>query len=79
MFRYLGMSLLCDLTFVAFLVSWFVTRHVLFLLVIKATWEAWYVIPRIWDPSRGHYLTTEIYYAFLGMLVALQVGTLYSR
>ncbi|KAM5540340.1 hypothetical protein V8D89_005798 [Ganoderma adspersum] len=73
MLRYLGMSTLCDLAFVVFMLSWFFTRHVLFMLVIKATWEAWYVIPRVWDPSRGHFLTTEIYYAFFCMLVALQV------
>ena len=73
MLRYLGMSTLCDLAFVVFMLSWFFTRHVLFMLVIKATWEARYVIPRVWDPSRGHFLTTEIYYAFFCMLVALQV------
>ena len=73
MFRYLGMSTVCDATFVVFLLSWFVTRHVLFLLAIKATWEAWYVVPRIWDPSRGHFMTKEIYIGFFTMLVVLQV------
>ncbi|KAL7282270.1 hypothetical protein ACG7TL_003740 [Trametes sanguinea] len=73
MFRYLGMSTLCDATFVTFLLSWFVTRHVLFLLAIKTTWEAWYVVPRIWDPARGHFMTKETYFGFFAMLVALQI------
>ncbi|KAI0353473.1 longevity assurance proteins LAG1/LAC1 [Trametes cingulata] len=73
MFKYLGMATLCDVTFVVFLLSWFITRHVLFLLAIKATWESWYVVPRIWDPSRGHYMTKEIYIGFFGMLVTMQI------
>ena len=77
MFRYLGMSKLCDATFVVFLLSWLITRHFLFLLVIKATWETKYVIPRVWDPSRGHFMTKEIYIGFFAMLVALQVCNLH--
>ncbi|KAI0677068.1 longevity assurance proteins LAG1/LAC1 [Trametes maxima] len=73
MFRYLGMSTICDATFVLFLVSWLITRHALFLLTIKATWEAWYTVPRIWDPSRGHFMTKEIYFGFFAMLVVLQI------
>ncbi|RPD66723.1 longevity assurance proteins LAG1/LAC1 [Lentinus tigrinus ALCF2SS1-7] len=73
MFRYLGMSMLCDVTFVVFLLSWLVTRHFLFILAIKATWESKYAVPRVWDPSRGHFMTKEIYIAFLAMLIALQI------
>ena len=73
MLRYLGMFALCDVTFVVFMLSWFATRHVFFILAIKATWEARNRIPRIWDPARGHYMTSEIYYSFFTMLVTLQV------
>ncbi len=74
MFRYLGMTTICDATFVVFLLSWLVTRHVLFVLVIIATWKAQYTIPRIRDPSRGFVMTKESYLTFFGMLVALQVS-----
>ena len=37
MLRYLGMITLCDLAFLVFMLSWFFTRHVLFMLFIKAT------------------------------------------
>ncbi|CDO71382.1 hypothetical protein BN946_scf184908.g140 [Trametes cinnabarina] len=73
MFRYLGMSTVCDATFVLFLSSWFVTRHVLFLLVIKATWTAWFTVPRVWDPERGQFMTKKTYFGFFTMLVALQI------
>ncbi|KAI0751568.1 longevity assurance proteins LAG1/LAC1 [Daedaleopsis nitida] len=73
MLRYLGMSTLCDLTFVVFLLSWLITRHVFFILVIKTTWEATYIIPHIWDPSRSDYMTKEIFLGFFAMLVSLQV------
>ncbi|KAI0824735.1 longevity assurance proteins LAG1/LAC1 [Trametes gibbosa] len=71
--RYLGYSTACDVTFVMFLVSWFVTRHVLFVFAIKATWDSWYVVPRVWDPSRGYYMTKEFFWGFLTMLVTLQI------
>ncbi|KAH9912609.1 longevity assurance proteins LAG1/LAC1 [Epithele typhae] len=73
MLKYLGMRTLCDVMFITFMVSWFITRHVLFNIVIKVTWEVWYIVPRIWDPSRGHYLTKEIYLGFFTMLCTLQV------
>ncbi|KAI0368088.1 longevity assurance proteins LAG1/LAC1 [Pilatotrama ljubarskyi] len=73
MLRYLGFTTLCDATFVVFLLSWLVTRHVLFLLVIKATWEAWYIVPRIWNPPTGHYMTKKVYFGFFGMLVTMQI------
>jgi len=73
MFRYLSFSTLCDATFVWFLVSWLVTRHVLFILVIKSTWDARWIIPPIWDIDRGHYMTGGVWWAFFLMLVALQL------
>lgn len=79
MLRYLGMTTLCDLTFVVFLLSWLITRHVFFILVIKATWEGKDIIPRIWDRSRSHYMTEQIYFVFFAMLVSLQVGTTFNR
>jgi len=40
MIRYTKISqLACDVTFGVFLVSWFITRHVLFIFVIKAVYD----------------------------------------
>ncbi|KAI0921677.1 hypothetical protein AcW1_004422 [Taiwanofungus camphoratus] len=72
MFRYLAWSTLCDATFVLFLISWLVTRHVLFILAIWSTYNAQSIIPPSWDPERGHYKTRGMFTGFLTMLVMLQ-------
>lgn len=79
MLRYMNLSTACDATFVIFMLSWLATRHFLFNLVLKATWDAWYIIPRVWDPSRGHYMTREVYMGFFAMLCMLQVRDPYGR
>lgn len=79
MFRYLSLTTLCDATFVCFLLSWFITRHALFVFVIISTYkDAPRIIPRVWDPERGHYMTKEVYIAYNTLLIALQVRPLYN-
>lgn len=74
MLRYLAHTTLCDLAFVVFLVSWFVTRHVLFVLVIMSLYtDAPKYIPRIWDPANGYYMTFNCWVGFVASLCALQV------
>ncbi|KAJ3528678.1 hypothetical protein NM688_g7963 [Phlebia brevispora] len=74
MLRYLSFRTLCDLTFVCFMVSWAMTRHFLFLFVLKsAYWDAPQIIPRVWDPATGHFMTKGVWIAFTSMLVALEV------
>lgn len=74
MFRYLALPNLCDATFTWFLLSWFVTRHVLFIFVIKSAYlDAPRLVPFEWAPERGHYLTHESYIGFIASLVSLQV------
>ncbi|KAK7696028.1 hypothetical protein QCA50_000669 [Cerrena zonata] len=74
MFRYLSMSLACDVMSACFMLSWFVTRHALFLLVIKSTYfDALRIIPEAWDPTTGHYITKEVILGFNIMLIALQI------
>lgn len=75
MLRYLDHSTLCDVTFVWFMVSWFVTRHVLFVCVIlKSTWyDCPRLIPFEWDPIRQRYLTETAWIIFMALLSALQV------
>jgi acyl-CoA-dependent ceramide synthase len=79
MFRYLSLNSLCDMTFSCFLLSWFITRHVLFNIVI---WSTYYdgprLVPFMWEPDIGHYWCLESYIAFTSMLSSLQVRALTS-
>lgn len=75
MTRYLRLSeVMSDGTFCVFVVSWLITRHILFGIVI---YSAYSVAPQLitftWAPERGHYLTRDAYIAFVGLMVALQV------
>ncbi len=75
MIRYLGISQFAtDLIFVWFMLSWLVTRHILFLFVIKSTvLDAPGLISFGWDAVAGHYVTKEMYFALSVLLLALQV------
>ena len=77
-FRYLSLSFLCDATFTWFLLSWFVTRHVLFMLVIKSAYlDSYKFMPFDWDPAHEYYFTKEVLTAFIALMVALQVSALF--
>ncbi|KAK7049573.1 Sphingosine N-acyltransferase lag1 [Paramarasmius palmivorus] len=75
MMRYLNLpQLACDATFGIFLLSWFITRHVLFIIVIKSVIvDMPRILPFDWDPIRGHYLTKGSYTMFILCLLALEV------
>jgi len=74
MFRYLALSTVCDATFVCFMGTWLVTRHFLFLFVIKSAYQdAPVLLPHVWDPPRGFFMTKEVLAGFSAMLVALQI------
>lgn len=76
MLRYLSYLTLCDVAFVFFMVSWFITRHVLFVLVIISTYKD---VPRYapyrWDPKQGYFITAKVMGAFTSMLAFLEVNT----
>ncbi|KAI0796838.1 longevity assurance proteins LAG1/LAC1 [Abortiporus biennis] len=74
MLRYLSLSTLCDITFGCFLLSWLVTRHFLFVIVIKSTYlDTARLIRFVWEPERDHYMTRGMYIGFVTMLTALQI------
>jgi len=75
MLRYIDLTTLCDITFTWFLVSWFVTRHVLFVLVvIRSTYVDFpRFIPFIWAPERDYYSPKIMWIIYLALLCALQV------
>ncbi|KIM46236.1 hypothetical protein M413DRAFT_308209 [Hebeloma cylindrosporum] len=75
MIRYLDISqFLCDLTFGWFMLSWLVTRHILFLIVIYSTiFEGPTYVEFKWDYEAGYYITKTAFTGFWVMLLALQV------
>ena len=80
MLRYLSLKTLCDATFVLFMLSWAICRHFLFVFVIRsAYWDVPSIIPRVWDPATGHFMTKGVYIAFTSMLVALEVRASIER
>ncbi|KAF5393783.1 hypothetical protein D9757_000071 [Collybiopsis confluens] len=75
MLRYLNLpKIFPDLTFGVFMVSWFITRHVLFVIAIKSTiFDLPRNIPYIWDPERGLYLTKGSHTMFILCMLALEI------
>ena len=81
MIRYINISqFACDVTFGCFMVSWVVTRHVLFLSVI---FSMWFTSPRLidlqWTPEKGYYFNYTAYLMYLTLLISLQVCLFYSN
>ncbi|KAF9263459.1 longevity assurance proteins LAG1/LAC1 [Marasmius fiardii PR-910] len=75
MIRYLALpQIYCDATFVWWLISWVVTRHLLFAIVI---WSAMFDGPRLhpwkWDPASGYYFSKGAWGMFISCLLALEV------
>jgi hypothetical protein len=75
MCRYINAGqLVCDSLFGLFLVSWFVTRHVLFIIVIVSTYtDLPRLVPFEWSPHLGKFLSREYWIIFCACLTALQV------
>lgn len=74
MLRYLSYQVACDAIFVWWMLSWFVTRHVLFCKVIASTYRD---IPTQvefgWWPERGYWLTKEVHMVLVALLVILEM------
>lgn len=75
MLRYIDLSTLCDMIFTWFLVSWFVTRHVLYVfVVIRSTYsDPRRLLQYEWAPERNIYFTKTAWTVFFSLLCALQV------
>jgi len=74
MMRYLMYQTACDVLFVWWMVSWFVTRHVLFCMVLASVyWDLPNQIQFGWWPERGHYITKEVFSVFVTLLAILEV------
>lgn len=74
MLRYLSHTTLCDLAFVVFLISWFVSRQIGLFLIIRTLWvDAAKYITLEWSPSEGKYLDRTTFWAFFILLSLLYV------
>jgi len=78
MVKYMGGTLVCDIMFGLFMVAWFITRHVLFILVIISIYVGVPRLPIKWDPANGHYVTNNTYLGFLVLMGLLQVRSVPS-
>ena len=79
MLRYISLYTLCDLMFIVFLISWFITRHVLAIIIIKSTvMDSVHLVPEMWAPERGSYFSPLVHKALSVWLVSLEVSRLYS-
>lgn len=76
MLRYIEVSQLAtDTVFGWFLLSWLVTRHFLFVLVIKsAIFDAPRLLPWKWNPETGNFLTRPALTTYCILLLALEVS-----
>ena len=75
MLRYVALYTLCDTMFIIFLVSWFITRHVLFVIVIKSVAvDSVRLVSEMWAPERGNYYSPLVHKTLSILLVLLQVS-----
>lgn len=74
--RYLRFpDIAASITFGFYAISWIITRHVLFIIVIYSAYkDAPRLIPLVWEPEIGHYFTRNVQIGFVCLLVALQVS-----
>jgi len=74
MFRYLGLTTLCDATFVVFLVSWLITRQFGLVFIIQIIHRNHHIITAGWNPDAGSYYsprTINIFLIALSLLLCL--------
>lgn len=71
--RYMQRQMSCDLMFGAFMLSWLITRHILFNLMIVSVYrDPQKFIPRVWDASREIYFSHTLQRTMLGLLLTMQ-------
>ncbi|KIK65318.1 hypothetical protein GYMLUDRAFT_38766 [Collybiopsis luxurians FD-317 M1] len=75
MLRYLNLpQIFPDVTFGVFMVSWFVTRHIYFVIAIKSViFDLPRFVPFDWDPEHGYYLTKGSHAMFILCMLALEI------
>ncbi|POW00877.1 hypothetical protein PSTT_12824 [Puccinia striiformis] len=78
MLNYLGGGWACDGMFTLFVLSWIVTRHIVFPKIIWAIYaDLPSDVPWVWDPSQGLFASTTFWIGFLALLSFLEVLLLF--
>ncbi|CEI96543.1 Putative Imidazoleglycerol-phosphate dehydratase [Rhizopus microsporus] len=76
--KYLGFTTVCDLAFALFAISWPITRHILFGIIIWATAvEPSQYLDMKWEPEKGKYFTPFTQKLYISAFLALNVIMLY--
>ncbi|KAG0915018.1 hypothetical protein G6F33_003718 [Rhizopus arrhizus] len=76
--KYMGYTTLCDFVFALFAVSWPITRHVLFSIIIWATAvEPSQYLDMKWEPEKGKYFTPLTQKIYISLFLALNMIMVY--
>lgn len=71
---YLKKEIMCNVMFVVFLISWIVTRHILYMKIFfSILWDAERLRKYEWDPENGCYYVYSVKYIALFLLSILQI------
>ncbi|KAG5440553.1 hypothetical protein PCK2_000378 [Pneumocystis canis] len=74
MLKYLKMQKACNFSFFIFVISWILTRHILFLFILYSTYkDAGTIISHKWDSVNNIFFTKRIHRLFLTLLCSLQI------
>ncbi|KAF9349853.1 sphingosine N-acyltransferase lag1 [Mortierella sp. NVP85] len=71
--KYQGYTTICDFLFGLFVISWAITRHYLFPIIIMSLYNKPQVILDMeWNPAKSKYMSANVRLAFLGLLYGLE-------
>jgi len=73
MLKYLGYTTICDYLFGLFVVSWAITRHYLFPIIIKSLYYGPQKFTDMrWAPEEDKYISLNVQRGFLALLYGLE-------
>ncbi|KAI8982175.1 TLC domain-containing protein [Mycotypha africana] len=76
--KYLGFEVICNITFGLFTLSWPITRHIFYTIVIwSVAVEPKYYMDMTWNPAEGKYFTPFTQSIWVGSLVILNLLMVY--
>jgi acyl-CoA-dependent ceramide synthase len=72
--KYLGYENLCNVTFGCFMLSWIVTRHILYPKVLSSViWRSEELLYFDWNPEQEYFWSKNTKLCFVVLLSALQI------
>ncbi|KAI8596008.1 TLC domain-containing protein [Dissophora ornata] len=71
--KYMGYTTICDVLFGLFVVSWAITRHYLFPIIIMSLYnKPQKFIDMVWNPEQDQYMSLNVQRGFLALLYGLE-------